>query len=140
MPVLEEIGCLLVRPSYISLERALVARGVTTQPCHVLTCVTTRPPAPRETPCGRIEYRSISRKLYWGFRTRQSRNGLTIFEAEPEKALLDLVYLSRRAGQEIGTDIDFHRLDARKLARYARRFPASVRAALQPLREVQSAA
>lgn len=137
---LEEIGALLVRPSYISLDRVLSAARVTTQPCHVLTCVTTKPTAKRETPYGSIEYRSISRDLFWGFRQRLLPNGVTILEAEPEKALLDLIYLSRRAGEPIWIDIEFAWLDLEKLNEYARRFPRSVQNALDPLRRQQSAA
>ena len=139
-PTLEEIGCLLVRPSFISLDRVLAHHGATTQPCHVLTCVTTKPTTQRVTPLGRIKYHSISTKLFWGFRRRTSPNGLTILEAEPEKALLDLIYLSRRTGDFITIDIDFARLNACKLAAYARRFPRTVQRAIEPLRQAQSAA
>lgn len=125
-PALEEIGAVLVRPSYVSLDRVLSAARVTTQPCFVLSSVTTRPTARRETPFGSVEYRSLSRDLFWGFRPRRSSNGLTYFEAEPEKALLDLIYLSRRAGEPIWIDLDLSRLDREKLERYARRFPRSV--------------
>jgi predicted transcriptional regulator of viral defense system len=139
-PTLEEVGALLVRPSYISLDRALIRAGATTQPCHVLTCVTTQPTAKKETPYGSIEYRSISRDLFWGFRPRRSPNGLTVFEAEPEKALLDLIYLSRKTGEPIWIDIEFAFLDQQKLNAYARRFPRSVQQAIEPLRRAQSAA
>jgi len=137
---LEEIGCLLVRPSYISLDRVLSASRVTTQPCHILRCVTTQPTAKRETPYGSIEYRSISKDLFWGFRPRRSANGLTWFEAEPEKALLDLIYLSRKTGEPIWIDIEFAFLNREKLEEYAKRFPRSVQRAIEPLREAQSAA
>ena len=121
-------------------DRVLSAARVTTQPCYVLTCVTTKPTARRETPYGSIEYRSISRDLFWGFRPRRSPNGITVLEAEPEKALLDLIYLSRRAGEPIWIDIDFTGLDRRKLEAWAARFPKSVQDAIDPLREQQSAA
>lgn len=139
-PVLEEIGALLVRPSYVSLDRVLSATRVTTQPCYVLTCVTTKPTARRKTPWGAIEYRSVSEDLFWGFRPRLSPNGLTIFEAESEKALLDLIYLSRKTGEPIWIDLEFAFLDEPKLARYAARFPKSVQDAIEPLRRRQSAA
>ncbi len=132
-PALEEIGALLVQPSYISLDRVLSDRRITTQPCYVLTCVTTQPASKRETPYGSIEYRSISRLLFWGFRDRQSLNGVTIFEAEPEKALLDLIYLTRRAGEPIWIDIEFACLDRRKLENYAAGFPRSIQRVLEAL-------
>jgi len=139
-PALEEIGALLGEPSYISLDRVLSAARVTTQPCYVLACVTTQPTTKRETPYGSIEYRSISRDLFWGFRLRQSPNGVTILEAEPEKALLDLIYLSRRAGEPIWIDLEFGLLDRAKLEEYAARFPKSVLRAIEPLRQQQAVA
>ncbi len=139
-PTLEEIGALLVQPCYISLDRVLSGAGATTQPCHVLTCVTTQPTAKKETPYGSIEYRSISRDLFWGFRARRTPNGLTIFEAEPEKALLDLIYLSRKTGEPIWIDIEFGFLNGARLEEYARRFPRSVQQAIEPLRQAQSPA
>jgi len=129
----EEIGGVLVRPSYVSLDSVLSAARITTQPCFVLTCVTIRQTTRRETPFGRIEYRSVSRNLYWGFRRRQSPNGLIYFEAEPEKALLDLLYLSRRTGEPLWIDLDLTRLDRPKLDAWAQRFPCSVARALQRL-------
>jgi hypothetical protein len=135
-PLLEEIGSLLTAPSYLSLDWVLAAARITTQPCHVLTCVTTRPTARRETPWGLIEYRSISQDLFWGFRPRLTPNGFTILEAEPEKALLDLLYLSRKTGDPLWIDIEFSFVDAGKLGAYAARFPRSVARALQPLRDL----
>ena len=137
---LEEIGGLLLRPSYISLDFVLAAERVTTQPCRVLTCVTMKPTAKKETPLGSIEYRSIVRGLFWGFRQRRSPNGLTILEAEPEKALLDLIYLSRQVGEPIWIDIDFARIDPHKLNAYAARFPKTVQREIEPLRRRHEAA
>jgi len=137
---LEELGCLLVRPSYISLDWVLAATGATTQPCHVLTCVTTKPTVKKDTLFGSIEYRSLSENLFWGFRQRRSAAGVIIREAEPEKALLDLVYLSCRTREPIWLDIDFARLDRQKLAAYRARFPATVQRALARLHQERSAA
>ncbi len=82
----------------------------------------------------------MARRLFWGFRPWRSPNGVTVFVGEPEKALLDLVYLSRRAGEPIWIDIDFSTLDRRKLRRYASRFPVSVARAVEELRAQQSPA
>jgi predicted transcriptional regulator of viral defense system len=132
-PLLEEIGSLLVAPSYLSLDWVLSAARITTQPCYVLTCATTRPTARRETAWGPIEYRSISEDLFWGFRPRITPHGFTILEAEPEKAVLDLLYLSRKTGEPVWIDIELGFLDAGRLAAYAGRFPRSTQRALETL-------
>ncbi len=132
---IEEAAAVLVRPSYITVESALVAAGVTTQPSAALTCATLEPTQTRRTPLGGIHYHSIARSLFWGFDARISRNGLHTLVAWPEKALLDLIYLSRRRGDRVWLDLDFSRLDPRRLRECAARFPATVASELERLRE-----
>lgn len=132
-----EASAPLVYPSYVSVESALAISGITTQPSASLTCVTTRPTQTRKTPLGTIHYHSISRDLFWGFDTKQSENGLYLFHAWPEKALLDLIYLSRRRGDRVWLDLDFHRVDSKRLAECAARFPASVAREVDHLRETR---
>ena len=134
-PSLAAAAHLLVLPSYASLETVLVKRQVTTQSCVVHQCITLAPAQKRRTPLGEIQYRHLSRSLFWGFSRRRTPEGLIYFEAEAEKALLDLVYLSRRCGDQVWLDLDFRKLDAVKLAEYASRFPDWVGKALETLRE-----
>lgn len=134
---IDEAAAVIVRPSYVSLESVLVRRGVTTQSCVDLTCVTTTATQTRATPLGKISYRSVAPNLYWGFDIRTSTNGLYVFEAWPEKALLDLVYLSRRQGEPVWLDLDFKRLDSGRLAECARKFPTTVSRELEELRETR---
>lgn len=134
---IEELAAALVQPSYVSLESALRKAGVTTQPSAALTCITLQPTQTRRTPLGEIRYHSIARDLYWGFEIKQSANGIYVFEAWPEKALLDLIYLSRRRGDRIWLDLDFKRLDPARLAECAARFPRAVAAELEELRDTR---
>jgi hypothetical protein len=74
-----------------------------------------------------ISFRRISKNLFWGFREKQTRYGKYNI-AEPEKALLDWVYLRRQEGSTINTDEwDLQRLDRGKLLQYAARFPTPVK-------------
>ena len=132
---LDEASAVVVCPSYISLETVLQWRGVTTQPSTDLTCITTKPTETRRTPLGSIRYHTISRRLFFGFDKRRSANRLWVYEAHPEKALLDLIYLAGRTGSGIWMDFDFHRLDAARLAAYTARFPQFVGASLNRLRQ-----
>ena len=136
-PSLAEIAHVLVQPSYVSLETVLVQRGITTQPSAFLTSVTLEPTQRRATPLGEIHYRSLARHLFWGFQILRGPSQLPYLEAEPEKALLDLIYLSRRRGHGVWLDLDFERLDQARLNGYAERFPASVRATLAELKRTR---
>ena len=133
-PSVDELGHQLLIPSYVSLETVLARRGITTQPCVFHTCVTPRPTQTRETPLGEIHYHGIAPDLFFGFDRKRGPSGCVYLEAWPEKALLDLVYLERRAGRGIWIDLDFGALDGRRLDEAAERFPASVRREVAGLR------
>src|SRR6201997_3661305 len=117
----------ILRPeSYISLESALVEKGVITQSPSVLTCVTPGYPQSFHSRSVNITYRKISTDLYWGTEGRATRyNKYRI--AEPEKALLDWIYLSRQEGLPTPLDeINVQFLDVSKLRSYAKKFPRTV--------------
>ena len=117
----------ILRPnSYVSLESALNQWGLSTQSPVGLTCVTTGAPKEYRTPEFAITFRRISKRLYWGFVEKQTRYSKYSL-AEPEKALLDWVYLSLNMGTTPSLDeIDFKVLDREKLVKYAKSYPGSV--------------
>jgi predicted transcriptional regulator of viral defense system len=124
----------VLRPdSYISLESALVERGVISQSPAVLTCVTTGFPKIFRSRSVTVVYRKISKELYWGFEDESTRyNKYRI--AEPEKALLDWIYLSRQEGLPTPLDeINLRFLDHKKLSNYAARFPRTVEQVVKQL-------
>jgi hypothetical protein len=101
--------------------------GVITQSPSVLTCVTPGYPQSFRSRSVNITYRKISTDLYWGTEGRATRyNKYRI--AEPEKALLDWIYLSRQERLPTPCDeLQLQLLDREKLLRYAERFPRTVR-------------
>jgi predicted transcriptional regulator of viral defense system len=116
----------LRREAYVSLESALREYGISTQSPHVLTCVTTESPKEFKAKTIKIRYRSISRHLYWGFVQKRTRYGGYLI-AEPEKAVLDWIYLRLQDGIVPALDeFDLDHVDKRKLLDYARRFPSTV--------------
>jgi hypothetical protein len=117
-----------LRPeSYLSLETVLRDSGISTQSPTLLTCVTPGRPGDFRAKSVSISFRRISKNLFWGFREKQTRYGKYNI-AEPEKALLDWVYLRRQEGSTINTDEwDLKRLDRGKLLQYAARFPTPVK-------------
>jgi predicted transcriptional regulator of viral defense system len=118
----------LLRPnSYVSLESALSHWGLSTQSSIALTCVTTGKPKEYRTPEFTIIFRTISKRLYWGFIEKQTRYSKYAI-AEPEKALLDWIYLTLQAGLKPSLDeIEFKSIDKQKLAKYAVKYPGTVR-------------
>ena len=117
-----------LRPeSYLSLETVLRDSGISTQSPTVLTCVTTGRPGKFRAKSVSISFRRISKNLFWGFQEKRTRYGKYNI-AEPEKALLDWVYLRRQEGSTINTgELDLQRLDRGKLLQYAAKFPIPVK-------------
>jgi predicted DNA-binding transcriptional regulator len=118
----------MLRPeAYLSLETVLRDSGISTQSPTVLTCVTPGRPGEFRAKSVSISFRRISRNLFWGFQKKRTRFGEYNI-AEPEKALLDWVYLRRQEGSTINTDeLDLERLDLRKLLEFAAKFPIPVK-------------
>ena len=98
--------------------------------CVALTCVTTGKPKEYRTPEFAITLRSISEHLFWGFVEKQTRYSKYRI-AEPEKALLDWVYLTLQSGLTPRLDeIELQSLDKQKLVQYANKYPGTARNAL----------
>ncbi|MHB8766214.1 MAG: type IV toxin-antitoxin system AbiEi family antitoxin domain-containing protein [Deferrisomatales bacterium] len=93
-PPAEKIANLLVTPSYVSLERALSVRGLIPEGVPVVQSVTTGRGGVRETALGTFEYRHVKRDWFFGYEELPPGEEPALV-AVPEKALLDLVYLSR---------------------------------------------
>ena len=117
----------VLRPrSYISLESALVERGIITQSPSILTCVTPGYPQSFRGKSVSIVYRKISPELYWGYEEKATRYNKYLI-AEPEKALLDWIYLNRQEGLPTPLDeLQLQFLTPAKLREYALRFPRTV--------------
>lgn len=124
----------VLRPrSYISLESALVERGIITQSPSILTCVTPGYPQSFRNKSVSIVYRKISPELYWGFEEKATRYNKYLI-AEPEKALLDWIYLNRQEGLPTPLDeLQLQFLTPAKLRDYAQRFPRTVSETIKDL-------
>jgi len=124
----------VLRPeSYISLESAMVDNGITSQSPSVLTCVTPGYPQSFRTKSVAIVYRKISSGLYWGYEEKATRYNKYLI-AEPEKALLDWIYLNRQEGLPTPVDeLQLQFLIPAKLRQYAERFPRTVQEEIKDL-------
>jgi hypothetical protein len=111
--------------AYVSLDSGLREHGISTQSPRTLTCVTTERPKEFKARTITISYRSISPRLYWVFVRRTTRYGSYLI-AEPEKAILDWIYLDTQNGAAPAFDeLDFGSVDRPKRLNYARKFPSS---------------
>ncbi len=111
-------------PSCVSLHTALFESGVLAEAPPLLYGVTAGPPRLFRTPLGDARCHHLPPRLLFGFGPRRAGEA-TWFAAEPEKALLDLAYLSlipRSPVRFPALRPGHRRLDRAKLAAYAKRF------------------
>jgi predicted transcriptional regulator of viral defense system len=126
----ELIAASLYQPSYISLETALSYHKMIPERAVSVTSVTTRKTSAFKNEEGLFLYRHLKQNAYFGFRQARDEAGFPYFIAEPEKALLDLLYFNlSKAGNDLGGYLrDSLRLqnksvlNKRKLTAYAARY------------------
>ncbi|OGQ07078.1 MAG: hypothetical protein A3G32_03790 [Deltaproteobacteria bacterium RIFCSPLOWO2_12_FULL_40_28] len=118
----EEVANTIYPPSYISCETALFHYGVIDQAPFVIVSVSTRKSRRMRVKNNAFIYHKMAFSLFWGF---TQKPGFRI--AEPEKALLDWLYLMSRKGLKPSLDeLNWEQLNKKKLRLYARRFPKYV--------------
>jgi len=125
LPSAEELSMVIRRPSYLSMEYALSRHGILSQNVFTLTLVTPKLPYTYRTGASIFEYHQIKRSLFRGYVQEGS-----VLVADPEKALLDLIYIRYVRGREFGRsaldslvdDMYLEDLDRGKLLRYAEGF------------------
>lgn len=122
-------------PAYLSLYSALADYGLVEEIPHVVFAVSAANPKHYRTPLGEFHIHHLPQRLMWGYEVKAiDRGGYPV--AEPEKALLDLVYLALapRSSLQLPYQRDRRwKLDRATLSRYAARF--SSRALTSWLRE-----
>jgi hypothetical protein len=92
-------------PSYISLESALNFYGFIPEKVTAVTSVTTKKTLRIDNQVGSFIYQHIKPDAFSGFRAHKDESGLTFFIAEPEKAIVDFLYLNLKRIPVKATDI-----------------------------------
>jgi hypothetical protein len=82
------------KASYVSLQSALAFHGMVPEHVPIVTSTTTQRPEQVNTPLGRFFVRHIKKDWFYGYKQTDLGQGQRAFVAVPEKALLDLVYLT----------------------------------------------
>jgi hypothetical protein len=122
-PLVEEAGCFLRAPAYVSGEWALHKHGLLLQVPQTCTVITLQSSVGQsrslEYQGVTLEFSRIAPVLFFGF-TREERYDL----ATPEKALLDLLYL--RGQIPFRDELELSDLNVEKLRQFSQKFPKTV--------------
>jgi hypothetical protein len=102
----EEIAATLYQPSYLSLESALSAYGFIPEIVYSYVSVTGKTNRIFDNKFGHFIYRHLKTELFWGYREVRTDTGRYLI-AEPEKAVLDYLYLNL---SKINSESDFENL------------------------------
>ena len=111
------IASQLIAPSYISLDSALLFHEIIRQVPRQIECVTTINTIRLES--YGIIYHKIPGSLVYGYR-KVERGSSYAFFAEPEKAVVDGIYLGFYSKDALRSVIE--KIDAHKLLGYAKRY------------------
>jgi len=84
----------LRKPSYVSFQSALSHYGMIPEFVPATTSVTTGRPEELQTPLGRFVFRHVKKTAFFAYNQKEISRGQSVFLASPEKALLDLLYLT----------------------------------------------
>lgn len=119
---IEKTATQIYRPSYISFESALAKFGILSQIPYTLSLATLKKPKKILIANRPIEYRHLNDKFFWGYFLE---NGAYI--AEPEKALLDELYLVTKGYAQLDLkDLDLSDVNLQKLQSLAKKYPQTV--------------
>jgi len=102
----EEVASALYQPSYLSLESALSSYGFIPEMVYSYTSVTAKINRTFDNKFGHFIYRHVKSELFWGYREVKTDAGRYLI-AEPEKAVLDYLYLNL---SKINSESDFENL------------------------------
>lgn len=108
----------LYQPSYISLESALSFYGIITGFSYQITSITIKKTRVIQIDHQEFKYSRIASRLFWGYEKRED-----FLLAEPEKSLLDYIYLGIKGLRTLKFDeMDLSVIDPKKLVIYAKQF------------------
>lgn len=118
----------LYEPSYLSFEYALNYYGLIPEIVFLRTCVTTRKTKNIKSVIGNFSYHKTKNELFFGYKLEQNNN-VSYKIADPEKALLDLLYFRKDISNEndlyelrFNEEVFKERINKNKIIRYLKKF------------------
>lgn len=138
-----EISAVLVEPSYISLETALYEYGLIPEVVFATTAVTPKGNREYQLDIGHFTYQHLKSELFFGYQKKEG-NFRPYLIAQPEKALLDFLYLhpylkdavdmrELRLNREV-----FESLSQKKIDLYGQSFPQRVQKLIKIVRNLDA--
>lgn len=128
LPLLFDVACQAYPPAYVSLETALSWYELIPETVQAITLVGTRTTRRSVTEAATFVWRTVKPCRWFGYRVVEYRQGRQFLIAEPEKAVLDYLYLHpslRTEGDMLSIRLDgtgFATLDHDRLNQWAERF------------------
>jgi predicted transcriptional regulator of viral defense system len=95
----------LYSPSYVSTEFALGYYDLIPEKVEDATSITTKKTATFTNSFGAFVYQHVKTSLFFGFTEIEDENGFPVFIAEPEKAMIDFIYLNLRMFKDKGKEV-----------------------------------
>jgi predicted transcriptional regulator of viral defense system len=97
--LLFQIANRIYSPSYISLESAFSYYKLIPETVYAFTSITSRKTNKFANSFGNFKYQSIKPEMFWGY-NEQGNQEQKFMIAEPEKALIDYLYLNTATNNE----------------------------------------
>ena len=127
----EKIANELYFPSYLSFEQALSQYSILSQIPYTQTFATTRPTKKMVIGQVALEYSHLPKELFFGYILKNGK-----YVAEPEKALLDQLYMVSRGKRSINIEeLDLKDINKKKLEEYAKKFPSYIKLLLKEVKK-----
>lgn len=127
----KKIANQLYYPSYLSFETALSLYGILSQIPYTQTFATLKKSKKMTIFNTEVEFTQLKDDLFFGYTLKQS-----IYIADPEKALLDQLYLVSRGKRNINIEeLDLRTINREKLEEYAKKFPSYVNRLLDKVKK-----
>ena len=108
----------LYSPSYVSMETILSMHGIIPEIAMSVTSVTTKATRRFKNIYGSFSYRTVKKEYFTGYYLLKER-GFEILAAEPEKAVIDFLYLNNLSRIDRADKGSMRRLSKRSLRKYA---------------------
>lgn len=120
----------LYYPSYLSFESALSDYGILSQIPYTQTFATNKKSKKMTIWNTEVEFTQIKNDLFFGYILNNS-----IYIAEPEKALLDQIYMASRGKRNLNLEeLDLKNINKETLDKYAQKYPKYIYGLLDQLR------
>ncbi len=128
---LVKIANQLYYPSYLSFESALSYYGILSQAPYTLTFATIKPPKKITLGETEIEFRQVKKTLFFGYSFKDN-----MYIAEPEKALLDQLYMVSLGKASLNIqELDLRKIKMAALNLYMRQFPKSLKDKIKDIKQ-----